>query len=267
MHSNSNSNSFSAVVADTFSVFFCVASGLHSTNLVAMLLKNGLAGSACKHSQTTVPVRSHVVPIRAAMSMRRVVTPPSKHSGQRLAGQAVLRPGNASRRPTVQTRAFFNNIFKQDSAEKTRKQHQERVDAINALEPRMQSLSDDQLRAKTKEFQRRVQGGEKLLSVLPEAFAVSSASPVAADILAPLPHNTCIASNISIDDLHCSYQLQCNLATRENSTISVASQCHHLFPDNGRLHTHMHAFPCFLGHDCADYLLDDNAFTGEQLCA
>eukprot|EP00878_Enallax_costatus_P042800 GHUV01050277.1.p1 GENE.GHUV01050277.1~~GHUV01050277.1.p1 ORF type:complete len:143 (-),score=18.71 GHUV01050277.1:306-734(-) len=138
-----------------------------------MLLQKRLAGSACRHSQTNVPVRSHVVPVRAAMSMQRVVTASSKLAGQRLAGSAVLRPANASRRPVVRTHAFFNTIFKQDPSEKTRKQYQDRVDAINALEPRMQSLSDDQLRAKTKEFQRRVQGGESLESVLPEAFAVS----------------------------------------------------------------------------------------------
>eukprot|EP00878_Enallax_costatus_P000382 GHUV01000467.1.p1 GENE.GHUV01000467.1~~GHUV01000467.1.p1 ORF type:complete len:1015 (+),score=343.35 GHUV01000467.1:196-3240(+) len=137
-----------------------------------MLLQKRLAGSACRHSQTNVPVRSHVVPVRAAMSMQRVVTASSKLAGQRLAGSAVLRPANASRRPVVRTHAFFNTIFKQDPSEKTRKQYQDRVDAINALEPRMQSLSDDQLRAKTKEFQRRVQGGESLESVLPEAFAV-----------------------------------------------------------------------------------------------
>eukprot|EP00775_Hariotina_reticulata_P010943 gene10943-11097_t len=85
---------------------------------------------------------------------------------------APLRPSTTSRRPSVQTRAFFDKLFKQDPAEKTRKQYQERVDAINALEPQMQSLSDEQLRTKTFEFKQRVQGGESLESVLPEAFAV-----------------------------------------------------------------------------------------------
>jgi preprotein translocase subunit SecA len=80
----------------------------------------------------------------------------------------------------VQTRAFFNKIFKQDPSDKTRKQYQDRVDAINALEPRMAALTDDQLRAKTKEFQKRVQGGESLEAILPEAFAVSAATAAAA---------------------------------------------------------------------------------------
>ncbi len=45
------------------------------------------------------------------------------------------------------------------------------VDAINALEPEFQALSDDAIKAKTADFQRRVQGGESLDDLLPEAFA------------------------------------------------------------------------------------------------
>src|SRR3954465_3031132 len=47
-----------------------------------------------------------------------------------------------------------------------------RVAEINALEPRIQALSDDQLRQKTTEFQERVAAGATLDEVLPEAFAV-----------------------------------------------------------------------------------------------
>jgi len=43
---------------------------------------------------------------------------------------------------------------------------------VNALEPEMQKLSDEELKAKTPEFQRRIAGGEALDKVLPEAFAV-----------------------------------------------------------------------------------------------
>jgi len=43
---------------------------------------------------------------------------------------------------------------------------------INALEPDMAALSDDQLKAKTPEFRKRFDGGEKLDDMLPEAFAV-----------------------------------------------------------------------------------------------
>ncbi len=52
--------------------------------------------------------------------------------------------------------------------------YQAKVDAINKLEPSMQSLSDDQLRDKTKELQQRIAGGASLDDVLVEAFAVSA---------------------------------------------------------------------------------------------
>jgi len=46
------------------------------------------------------------------------------------------------------------------------------VHKINALEPAMQALSDEDLRAKTDEFRSRYQAGETLDDLLPEAFAV-----------------------------------------------------------------------------------------------
>lgn len=46
------------------------------------------------------------------------------------------------------------------------------VEAINALEPSMQALSDVELRAKTQEFKQRIQAGGTVDSLLPEAFAV-----------------------------------------------------------------------------------------------
>ena len=46
------------------------------------------------------------------------------------------------------------------------------VGQINALEPQIQALSDDELRAKTDEFRERLKNGAKLDSLLPEAFAV-----------------------------------------------------------------------------------------------
>ncbi|MEL1265959.1 preprotein translocase subunit SecA [Pseudoxanthomonas putridarboris] len=56
--------------------------------------------------------------------------------------------------------------------ERLLKQLQRIVDKINALEPELQKLSDDELKAKTPEFQQRIAGGETLDKVLPEAFAV-----------------------------------------------------------------------------------------------
>ncbi|HHV29739.1 preprotein translocase subunit SecA [Acetivibrio mesophilus] len=46
------------------------------------------------------------------------------------------------------------------------------VDKIDELEPQMQALSDEQLKAKTPEFKKRLGEGETLDDILPEAFAV-----------------------------------------------------------------------------------------------
>jgi len=46
------------------------------------------------------------------------------------------------------------------------------VARINALEPEMEKLSDEQLQARTPEFKQRIADGETLDKVLPEAFAV-----------------------------------------------------------------------------------------------
>src|SRR5881227_2846753 len=46
------------------------------------------------------------------------------------------------------------------------------VGEINALEPTIQTLSDEQLRGKTAEFRQRLASGETLDDLLPEAFAV-----------------------------------------------------------------------------------------------
>ena len=52
------------------------------------------------------------------------------------------------------------------------KQYSLVVRDINALEPAMQALTDEQLRGKTEEFKQRYQNGESLDKLLPEAFAV-----------------------------------------------------------------------------------------------
>ncbi|MBF0852730.1 preprotein translocase subunit SecA [Gluconobacter wancherniae] len=52
------------------------------------------------------------------------------------------------------------------------KAYQRRVPEINVLEPGVQGLTDDQLRHKTVEFRERLQKGETLDGLLPEAFAV-----------------------------------------------------------------------------------------------
>ena len=52
------------------------------------------------------------------------------------------------------------------------KQYLQKVKAINALEPAMEKLSDADLAAKTAEFKSRIEQGESLDKLLPEAFAV-----------------------------------------------------------------------------------------------
>lgn len=52
------------------------------------------------------------------------------------------------------------------------KQYRKLVTKINALEPSMQALSDQQLAEKTAEFRQRVESGATLDDLLPEAFAV-----------------------------------------------------------------------------------------------
>src|SRR5690606_23883611 len=52
------------------------------------------------------------------------------------------------------------------------KQYRRQVAQINALEPELEKLSDEQLRGKTQEFRQRLEQGETLDRLLPEAFAV-----------------------------------------------------------------------------------------------
>ncbi|RZS38564.1 protein translocase subunit secA [Limnobacter thiooxidans] len=56
--------------------------------------------------------------------------------------------------------------------ERLLKTYRKSVIQINALEPTIQALSDDALRAKTNEFKARLAQGETLDALLPEAFAV-----------------------------------------------------------------------------------------------
>jgi len=66
---------------------------------------------------------------------------------------------------------FLTRIFGSRN-ERLLKQYRRTVERINALEPEVSALSDEQLQAKTGEFRSRVAGGETLDQLLPEAFAV-----------------------------------------------------------------------------------------------
>src|SRR6476661_7708477 len=67
--------------------------------------------------------------------------------------------------------SFLTKIFGSRN-QRLLKQYQKTVREINALEPQMEKLSDAELQAKTPEFKSRVENGETLDAILPEAFAV-----------------------------------------------------------------------------------------------
>lgn len=56
--------------------------------------------------------------------------------------------------------------------ERELKRMQKIVHAVNALEEGLNGLSDDELKARTTEYKERVNKGESLDSILPEAFAL-----------------------------------------------------------------------------------------------
>ena len=66
---------------------------------------------------------------------------------------------------------FLKKIFG-DNNEKEIKRMMEYVDKINELEPSLEGLSDASLVAKTAYFKERIENGESLEDILPEAFAV-----------------------------------------------------------------------------------------------
>jgi preprotein translocase subunit SecA len=66
--------------------------------------------------------------------------------------------------------SFLTRIFGSRN-ERVLRQLGKTVAQINALEPTMQALSDDELRGKTDEFRQRLAAGAALDSLLPEAFA------------------------------------------------------------------------------------------------
>ena len=65
---------------------------------------------------------------------------------------------------------FLTKIFGSRN-DRLLKQYRKTVAQINAMEPALESLSDEALRAKTQEFRDRLAAGETLDDLLPEAFA------------------------------------------------------------------------------------------------
>lgn len=70
---------------------------------------------------------------------------------------------------------MFSSIFKKifgSRNERLLKQYKKRVAQINAFEPALEALSDEQLRDKTQAFKQALAEGKTLDDLLPEAFAV-----------------------------------------------------------------------------------------------
>ena len=67
--------------------------------------------------------------------------------------------------------SLFKKIFGSRN-DRLVKQYLQKVKAINALEPAMEKLSDAELSGKTAEFKARIEQGESVDKLLPEAFAV-----------------------------------------------------------------------------------------------
>ena len=121
---------------------------------------------------------AHAAPVvarqhAALRSLPFTAVPQRGAAGRRQGGGAAA--ATRRRRCPAPAQALLGGlsaVFKNDPAERTRKQYQARVDAINALEPDMQKLSDGQLRELTQALKQRAAAGEGLDSLLVESFAV-----------------------------------------------------------------------------------------------
>ena len=84
---------------------------------------------------------------------------------------ALLFLEEGGRRSARMALNFLTQIFGSRN-DRLLKQYRKTVAQINALEPTLEKLSDEALRAKTDEFKSRVAQGETLDALLPEAYAV-----------------------------------------------------------------------------------------------
>ena len=66
----------------------------------------------------------------------------------------------------------LKTLFKGDPRKKIFNQYQPTLDKINTFEKELETLSDEQLQAKTPEFKSKIKAGTSLDDILPEAFAV-----------------------------------------------------------------------------------------------
>ena len=123
-----------------------------------------------------------IVPPRTAGHGRREATPCGRRAGRffavtgmimfkrsQLGRKAALRLFMSRRKGRVLMFAALKKMF--DPSGKELKRLRDTADRINALEPEIERLTDDELRAKTGEFKERLRQGAALDDLLPEAFA------------------------------------------------------------------------------------------------
>ena len=67
----------------------------------------------------------------------------------------------------------LKNLFGGEPGDKLLREYKGLVDAVNALEPTYQALSDEELRGKTVTFKQELQAGKTVDDLLPEAFAAA----------------------------------------------------------------------------------------------
>lgn len=163
------------------------------------------AGLCCSAARATealaapVAARQHA----ALKPLPFTAVPHRGAAGRRQGSGAAAAPSATRRRGAARVQALLGGLgsmFKNDPAERTRKQYQARVDAINALEPDMQKLSDAQLRELTQALKQRAAAGEALDSLLVESFAVGGCHwtrnrPVCALLRSGQPSSAACASS------------------------------------------------------------------------
>ena len=88
------------------------------------------------------------------------------------------------------------------------------ADQVLKYEPEMQALSDDELRAKTDEYRKRIADGETVDDLLPEAFAVCCEADYR--VLGMIPYDVQILGGIA---LHLCYL--CEMNTGEGKTLTA----------------------------------------------
>ena len=88
------------------------------------------------------------------------------------------------------------------------------VNIINAMEPEMEKLSDEELKGKTAEFRARLEKGEVLENLIQEAFAVVHEGSVSASLV-------CITSTVQLlGDMVLNERCIAEMRTGEGKTLT-----------------------------------------------